>query len=64
MFSVGIIYHQEFSHLYGPALCTLLNISVSSGGLNRSFDQLTPEIETDTSSYKYTADYIMTMKTS
>lgn len=62
--SLRIIYQQDFSHLYGSALCTLLNISVSSRSLNRSFDQLTPGMETDTSSSKYTAGYIMTMKTS
>ena len=39
-FSLGIIYQQECSHLYGLAVCTLLNISVSSRSLNRSFDQL------------------------
>ena len=61
-FSLRIIYQREFSHLYGLALCTLLNISVSSWSLNRSFDRLTPGMETDTSSYKYTAGYIMIMK--
>lgn len=38
--SLGIIHQPEFSRLYGPAVCALLNISVSSRGLNRSFDQI------------------------
>ena len=62
VFSLRIIHQQEFSHLYGLALCTLLNISVSSRSLNRSFDQLAPGMETETSSHKYTAGYTMIMK--
>ncbi len=62
VFQLRIIHQQEFSHLYGLALRSLLNISVSSGSLNRSFDLLTLGTETDTRC-KHTAGYIMIMKT-
>lgn len=38
--SLGIIYQAELGRLHGPSVCTPLNISVSSPGLNTSFDQL------------------------
>ena len=59
-----IIYQRGFSHLYGLALCTLLNISVSSGALSsRRSDRLAPGTATDTGSAKHTAGYITIMKT-
>lgn len=59
-----IIYQQGFSHLYGLALCTLLNISVSSGALSsRRSDRLAPGTATDTGSAKHAAGYITIMKT-
>lgn len=67
--SVGIIYQREFSHLYGLALHTLLNISVSTPGFKQAAltSALPPRLGNRSgASAEYTpaaaAGYIMIMK--